>query len=60
MVMATCASCGITKTMFVKSGGNLGLGISSKAIDIHKTMLPLLPKNGLTLSGYSAARELFR
>ena len=45
MLRATCSSCGITKTKFVKNieGGN---------IDIHKALLSLLPKKGLTLPGY--------
>lgn len=45
MIKATCASCGITKSQFVKNktGG---------ALDIHKAILPLLPKNGLTIPGY--------
>ena len=45
MIKATCASCGITKTMFVKNtkGGLL---------DLHKAILPILPKKGLTLPGY--------
>ena len=43
MLKAQCASCGIMKTQFVKSGGN---------IDIHKAILPALPKKGLTLPGY--------
>ena len=40
----TCASCGITKTKFVKKDGG--------AVDIHKAMLPMLPEKGLTLPGY--------
>ena len=46
MLKSKCASCGITKTKFVKQtkGGK---------IDIHKMMLPLLPKKGLTLPGYN-------
>jgi len=45
MIRATCSSCGKMKSKFVKStGGNL---------DIHKAMLPLLPKKGLTLPGYN-------
>lgn len=43
MLKAKCASCGITKATFLKMGG---------ALDIHKAMLPLLPKKGLTLPGY--------
>ena len=45
MLRTKCVSCGITKTKFVKEteGGN---------IDIHKMMLPLLPKKGLTIPGY--------
>ena len=45
MIKAKCASCGRMKSKFVKNtkGG---------AIDIHKTMLPLLPKKGLLLPGY--------
>ena len=44
MVKAKCGSCGIIKTQFVKEnkGGKF---------DIHKAMLPLLPKKGLTLPG---------
>ena len=42
MLKSTCASCGITKTKFVKKQGG----------DIHKAMLPFLPKKGLTLPGY--------
>ena len=38
------SSCGIAKTKFIKKQGG--------AIDIHKTMLPLLPRKGCTLSGY--------
>ena len=41
---SSCASCGITKTKFVKKDGG--------AVDIEKAMLPLLPKKGLTLPGY--------
>ena len=44
MRKSTCASCGITKTKFVKTDGG--------AVDIYKAMLPLLPKKGLTLPGY--------
>ena len=46
MLRTKCASCGITKTRFVKEseGGN---------IDIHKAMMPFLPKKGLTLPGYN-------
>ena len=44
MRKSKCASCGISKTKFVK--------IEGEAIDIHKAMLPLVPKKGLTLSGY--------
>ena len=44
MRTSTCVSCGITKTKFVKKYGG--------AIDIHKAMLPLLPKKGLTLPGH--------
>ena len=45
MLKAKCGSCGIIKTQFVKEnkGGKL---------DIHKAMLPLLPKKGLTLPGH--------
>lgn len=38
---AKCASCGITKTQFLGAG-----------FDIHKTIMPILPKKGLTLPGY--------
>ena len=41
---STCASCGITKTKFVKTNDG--------AIDIYKAMLPLLPKKCLTLPEY--------
>lgn len=44
MIKAACASCGKLKSKFVKQGGS---------IDIHKAMLPLLPKKGLTLPGYN-------
>ena len=46
MLRSKCASCGITKTRFVKEseGGK---------IDIHKMIMPLLPKKGLTLPGYN-------
>ena len=46
MIKATCKSCGKKKSKFVKSkqGGRL---------DIHKAMLPFLPKKGLTLPGYN-------
>ena len=40
MLKAKCGSCGIIKTQFVK--GNEG-----GKFDIHKAMLPLLPKTGL-------------
>ena len=43
MIKATCASCGKMKCIFIKKGGS---------IDIHKAMLPLLPKKGLTLLGH--------
>ena len=43
MRKSTSASCGITKTKSIKKDGG--------AVDIHKAMLPLLPKNGLTLPG---------
>ena len=45
MLKAKCWSCGIIKTQFVKEnkGGKF---------DIHKAMLPLLPKKGLTLPGH--------
>ena len=44
MLKAKCGSSGIIKTQFVKEnkGGKF---------DIHKAMLPLLPKKGLTLPG---------
>ena len=40
ILKAKCGSCGITKTQLVKEkkGGKF---------DIHKAMLPLLPKNGI-------------
>ena len=42
MIKATCVYCGKIKIKFVtsKDGG---------ALDIHKAMLPFLPKRGLTL-----------
>ena len=45
MLKAKCGSCGIIKTQFVKEnkGGKF---------DIHKAMLPPLPKKGLTLPGH--------
>jgi hypothetical protein len=43
MIKAKCKSCGALKSKFIKIGG---------AIDIHKAMLPLLPKKGLVLPGY--------
>ena len=45
MLKAKCGSYGIIKTQFVKEnkGGKF---------DIHKAMLPLLPKRGLTLPGH--------
>ena len=45
MLKAKCGSCGIIKTQFVKEtkGGNF---------DIHKAILPLLLKKGLTLPGH--------
>ena len=45
MLKAKYWSCGIIKTQFVKEnkGGKF---------DIHKAMLPLLPKNGLTVPGH--------
>ena len=45
MLKAKCGLCGIIKTQFVKE--NKG----GKFV-IHKTMLPLLPKKGLTLPGH--------
>lgn len=43
---SVCGVCGSRKTKFLpqKEGG---------AIDIHKAILPLLPKKGLTLPGYN-------
>ena len=45
MLKANCGSCVIIKTQFVKEnkGGKF---------DLHKAMLPLLPKNGLTFQGH--------
>ena len=40
MIKPICSSCGKMKSKFIKKGGS---------IDIHKAMLPLLPKKGLTL-----------
>ena len=48
MRISTYASCGITKTKFVKKDGG--------AVDIHKGILALLPKTGLTLPGYKYCR----
>ena len=49
MIKATCASCGITKTVFVKSPAS---SRSGGRLDVNKAILPLLPKKGLTLPGY--------
>ena len=45
MLKAKCGSCAIIKTQFVKekTGGKFY---------IHKAVLPLLPKKGLTLPGH--------
>ena len=45
MLKAKCGPCGIIKTQFVKEnkGGKF---------DIHKAMLPQLPKTGVTLPGH--------
>ena len=45
MLKAKCGSCGIIRTKFLKEnkGGKF---------DIHKAMLPLLSKKGLTLPGH--------
>ena len=45
MLKAKCGSCGIIKTQFVKENKEGKFGI-------HKAMLPLLPKKGLTLPGH--------
>ena len=50
MIKATCASCGKKKSKFVKNTGHKTQG---GTLDIHKAMLPLLPKKGLTLPGYN-------
>ena len=52
IIKATCASCGITKSQFIKKTGGNSRRRAGGAIDIHKAMLPLLPKKGLTLPGY--------
>lgn len=57
VIKATCASCGKMKSMFVKNIGqrlrSLRLNTKGGSFDIHKAMLPLLPKKGLTLPGYN-------
>ena len=45
MLKSKCESCVIIKTQFVKEN-NVG------KFDIHKAMLPLLPKKRLTLRGH--------
>ena len=45
MLKAKCGSCGIIKTQFVKEN-------KGEKFDINKAMLPLLPKQGLTLPGH--------
>ena len=45
MLKAKCGSCGIIKIQLVKEN-------KRGKFDIHKAMLPLLPKKGLTLPGH--------
>ena len=45
MLKTKCGSCGIIKTQFMKEN-KVG------KFDIHKAVLPLLPKKGLTLPGH--------
>ena len=55
ILKAKCASCGKMKSKFVK-GLHIPATIKNTkkggAIDIHKAMLPLLPKKGLLIPGY--------
>ena len=57
MMKSTCASCGITKSQFVKSKGSQGsathLGGMIPSLDIHNAILKVAPKKGFVLPGHN-------